>query len=399
MRELPAESEPPTDGGGHPLAPTSAISGSPPEGAVNGPRSRDPRGPPRGLAPTPSAGWEIDCGLIDAFSFRCRPDCGLCCFATPSVTPPERERLLQILPELSWESDPHAIPARPDGGACQYLADVRCRVHVDRPFPCAEFPVSVHLGPRAQASVVLSCPGLSLEPLESWVDAPRSATGLGLENEVATVRGEMGRVPEPERRRIEREWARAARRAGFPPDSAGLDRLRSEVRSAFPSPSLANVLESPLPEESEGLETLPLFFDPTYGRVALAGAGEEVDLLSIREGGGVERRIASFGWPERLPRCVGPAARLLRGYLEYVLDRDALFGAVMVGGALGTAEGAVGAVRRDLTEIGGTVLARSYWRAQLAGGLGESLSIHEVAAGIRATDADYLDRPTAGRWL
>jgi hypothetical protein len=247
--------------------------------------------------------------------------------------------------------------------------------------------------------VVLSCPGLSLEPLEAWVDGPRSVPGRGLENEVATVLGELARVSDPERRQIEREWGRAARRAGLPTDSAGLDRLRSNVRSAFPSSSLADVLASPLPEESEGLETLPLFFDPTYGRVALAGAGEEVDLLSIREGGGVDRRIASFGWPERLPRCAAPSALLLRGYLEYVLDRDALFGAALLGEALGTGDEAVDAVRRELAEIGGTVLARSYWRAQLAGGLGESLTYDEVAAGIRATDADYLDRPTAGQWL
>jgi hypothetical protein len=178
-----------------------------------------------------------------------------------------------------------------------------------------------------------------------------------------------------------------------------LEEVRSSVRSALPTPTVEDVVESPLPEESDGLETLPLFFDPVHGRVALADADGGADLLAIREGGGVERRIASFRRPERIPRTSESGARLLAGYLDYLLDRDAIVGAALLDRRGATEGEFVDGLRRDLGEIGGTVLARAYWRAQLTGGSGESLSHDEVAAGIRATDADYLDRATAGRWL
>jgi len=347
----------------------------------------------------PDPPWTLDQRLVDGFAFACRPGCGLCCYAAPAVTPTERSRLIQIAPELAWDDPLDAVPARPDGGACRFLTSCRCTVHEARPFPCATFPIGVHLGPRAQASVVLSCPGLSLSGLGRRSDRPGSQTASGLDSELGAVLAELARVGEVERRAIGSDWTRAMRRAGLRPDVAALDRVRATVRSDHLSPSVEDVVATPLPAESDGLEMLPLFFDAEFGRVALADAEGGADVLAIREGGGVGERLASFRRPERIPRTSEEATVLLRGYLDYVLERDATIGATVLEGVAQDPTEVAAEVRRTVAEIGGAVLARSYWRCQLHGRSGESLSEQDVADGIRATDADYLDRATPGHWL
>ncbi|HTT15724.1 MAG TPA: YkgJ family cysteine cluster protein, partial [Thermoplasmata archaeon] len=109
----------------------------------------------------------LDVALVQGFSFACRPDCGLCCFASPRISPGEQHALRVVAPQATFvgRGRDRYLSARPDGGACQFLANLRCGVHAQRPAPCREFPITVHLGERLQASVVLSCPGLDLRRL------------------------------------------------------------------------------------------------------------------------------------------------------------------------------------------------------------------------------------------
>ena len=92
----------------------------------------------------------IDVSLLSGFAFACRPDCGLCCFTSPRVDAEDAERLRAVAPDarIVPRGRERCVAARPDGGACQFLTQLRCRVHEVRPAPCREFPISVHVGLR-----------------------------------------------------------------------------------------------------------------------------------------------------------------------------------------------------------------------------------------------------------
>ena len=340
-------------------------------------------------------GLETD--LLDGLRFACRPDCGLCCYASPAVTGPERTALLQLTGEADWHGPAAAIPARPNGGACQYLRSCRCSVHAARPFPCAEFPIAVHLGPRAQATAVLSCPGLDPAALRAPAAGRAPLPSAGLDSELAAVGRALEDLDPRSRARAERDWARALREVG------ASDPLARQERATVLGDSgplfLGDPVEPWLPTELDGLDHLPLFFDARYGRVALASSGPRVELLALRESGGVERRLASFDPPQQWPDLEPPAEALLQGYRAYLLARDGFVGSAVSRALEDGPTSLVEVLREDLAEVLGTVMVRAVWRERLDGRAGSTLSATAVAAGIAATDADYLDRPTAGAWL
>ncbi len=348
---------------------------------------------------SPAAEVPLDTRLLAGFRFACRPDCGLCCYTAPALREGDLAPLLAIAPSFRPEGrSPGFVPSHANGGACTFLATNRCSVHAARPGPCAEFPLSAHAGPRVQLTLVLSCPGVDLDPL---ADPERSARGgppdPSLGSELAAVRRAVRSLDPADRNRAERSWARALRGLGL--DTASIETARSRLRTDLPMPRPDDLAAVPVPEESEGLDRLPLFFDARYGRVALAGGDEGVELLALREGGGIERRLASFAYPDHLPRIGAEGDRLLRGYLAYVLERDGFVGAALDRTEARGEDGLIDRCREDLRELGAAVVSRAVYRTWLDGGSAEGLDADAIASGIRATDADYLDRATVGRWV
>src|SRR5208283_885340 len=316
-------------------------------------------GPP---VPTGSAVSELDVALLSGFGFSCLPDCGLCCFASPRLDRDDEGRLRALAPKVSivLEGSERCVAARPDGGACQFLDRLRCGVHVARPAPCREFPVSVHIGGRLQATVVLSCPGLRLAPA---VERRRS--------EAVRRRRRIVRELEDQGRWVEEEEVR--RRLG--------------ERRLIPGPQ--EYLPEEPPAAEEGLDRLPMYYDGRVGPVALAqglGGWEALELLP--EGG--SHHIGLAVPPDRPPTLEPEAEALLSGYLRYWLDRDGLLAAVHLEMMSTDAGSVVDAALADLHAIGSDVLARGAVRAKLKGNVGGHLTLADVEAGIRGTDQDWL---------
>ncbi|MFZ0698629.1 MAG: YkgJ family cysteine cluster protein [Thermoplasmata archaeon] len=339
----------------------------------------------------------IDTVLLRGVEFACRPDCGLCCYATPAVDPAERTALLQIAPEsefLSGERDTTFIAARPEGGACQFLSGNRCRVHSARPFPCAVFPIIVHAGTRFQASVVHSCPGIAAFGRVGSTSSPAIPSPRGLDSELARA-GVRCRSPEGQRAlaaarrdglRVERMLAREGLWVPTP-------QVRESLRGRIPMPDSSNFPVEDPPELEEGEELLPLFFDDRTGPVAIAGHAGGWQLVELREQGGVHAWLGVWPPPSRMPSLEPAAERALRGYLEYWLERDALFGFVHLAMLEEPSdEDVVARVARELRSIGATVVARARVRASARGAIAPSLTEADIDRGIRASDADLLDR-------
>ncbi len=339
---------------------------------------------------------ELDLRLVEGFDFTCRPDCGLCCYAEPRVEPDEEGKLLQIAPSvrITGRGRDRFLAARADGGACQFLREHRCIVHAVRPHPCREFPITVHVGSRLQATVVLSCPGVGLGRILGTSPTPRRRA-TDFDSELASVRERIG---EGVRARLEatgrrgRQVERALRETDQWDDP---DDLRASLRRAIPRPTDREFPVEDPPEPDEGRENLPLFFDGRPGPLALGrGLGGWV-VEELRPTGGSEP-LGVFPPPDRAPATTPEASRLLDGYLRYVLERDGFLAAVHLD-ALEAGQGRVlDWAREELAALGAIVLARGAVRAKLHGGDGLRLSVDDVANGIRATDMDWLDRPGWG---
>ncbi len=289
------------------------------------------------------------------------------------------------------------IPARPDGGACRFLRQERCTVHSARPFPCREYPLSVHGADRWQATVVLTCPGVNVDGLEGWVrtGAPDSAPE-GFTEELGAVRAELASAAPSILDAAGRRWHRALRSEGIGPDPGSVARLRATVWEARPFPTDEHLRQIDLPEGDEGLAQLPLYFDAARGRVAIAASVDGAELLTLRESGGIGESLARYPTPSRLPVLGAEARALLEGYLGYVLQRDAFLGAVLEAREEGELAERLG---EELRRVGADVISRAVWRAQLGGRDGGRLDADQIWDGIRATDADLLDRPTVGAFL
>jgi Fe-S-cluster containining protein len=351
------------------------------------------RGPVREAAPA------VDFELLRGFRFACRPDCGLCCYAEPAADVPERQRLIAIEPTLSWREEDSLlarIAARPDGGACQLLEACRCRAHEARPYPCRAYPIHVHLGERAQASLVLSCPGIGLEALVSPEGPSGALPGSGLDAELAAVRAEARSAPLGELLRDSgRRFERALRRAGVS------RREFEEVRRSVADLRLPERTESELspPGPDAPLEELPLLWLPGRGVLLLSSHEDgSYEPLAARERGGVADRLGRYTPPELEPDLDEGGRSLLDGYLRYLLRRDQYPWSVLH--AFDPEEEELEtAMRRSLGDVRGELLARASILAQLGGGTGARLRAEEVGRGVRAIDSDLLDRPSGGLQL
>lgn len=355
------------------------------------------RGEGAGMASAGASPPPFDLDLLRGFRFRCRSDCGLCCYAEPRVEPEEADRLLRAHPEVRLRSRgrDRFLFARPNGGACQFLEGGRCRAHALRPRPCREFPLTVHVGRRLQASVVLSCPGIDLDRLARADPSAAQPAPVGLEEELRSLESRWDaaagrRLAEAERRghKVERTLREEGR---WQPDR----QVRERWSDAPPMPGAEDFPVEAPPEAAEGLERLPIYFDGRTGPVALAGALGGWELLELAPEGGA-RELGRLVPPDRPPSLEDGAGGLLVGYLRYTLERDAFLASVhveMLEGAEGTVEEWTALALRAL---GAEVLSRGAVRAKFAGRDGRRLSARDVADGIRATDQDWLDRPTWG---
>ncbi len=340
---------------------------------------------------------EIDTELLRGFRFTCRPDCGLCCYAEPRVEAGEQSALLQLFPgtEFRTRDRDSFLASRPDGGACQFLQERRCRAHELRPHPCREYPLTAHVGRRLQATIVLTCPGVGLEPLIRNGSGSTESPAEGLENEIEALRsrrdsGTLRRLTETARRG--RRVERLLRETGRWEDD---DSVRGRLGRQLPTPGEADFPVDDPPSRDLGTARLPLFFDGRAGPVALAAALGGWELFELRAEGGATP-LGIVPPPSRRPSLAAGAERLLEGYLRYWLRRDAFLASVQLA-MLEETEGSVSEwAAESLREIGAVALARGSVRAKLEGRDGDRLTEVDVAAGIRATDQDALDLPTWG---
>ena len=345
--------------------------------------------------------------LLEGFDFSCRTDCALCCYAAPRIDAADRHAWGAAARSVPHEIDAEGtrrIPEQAPGGACRMLTGTRCSIHRWRPGVCASFPVDVYAGiGRWQASVVLSCPGLSLGGLG------RSARGAGavpptLGGALAAERiAARARTKEPVAvdafRRVTQRRASLERRGQRRSGWADAPTIRASLRETSELPWAGQWPGEPPPSADQGSEYLPLFFDHRAGPVAIADDGDAWELLELRPNGRTEA-LGRFRLPESPPRLTAEGAHALRSYLAYWLDRDGLWD-LAVAGWIADEE------RRPLEErmleelgvVGATVVARGYVRALARGDPGVSLDRSAVENGIRASDADLLDRATLGAVL
>jgi Fe-S-cluster containining protein len=345
--------------------------------------------------------FQPDFELVAGFRFRCRPGCGLCCYTTPAVAPDERPRLIQLDPSvpLRESADGWAqIESRPEGGACHFLQQARCGCHAIRPATCVEFPLTAHVGARVQVSVVLTCPGVDLSSLPTW------ASGKYLGPVLSDFRLEADSV----RREVDRARTSGQLRAAFQRRRSVERRLRrdgiwqpeEEVRAALHGEiaglSPAEGFDMEMPEADSAIESLPMFFDSSFGRVAWRPRPGGAEFLSIGETGGVERHLGLLAWPGGAAHLTPAAWTLLRAYLAYVLERDVTIDAAYRrllenGDAL-----PVEVVSEDIRSIARQVLTLAALRRALTSDRQGRLTPRDIENGIRATDMDLLDRPTTG---
>jgi Fe-S-cluster containining protein len=353
--------------------------------------------PPEGTA---SSAPDLDVSLLSGFAFSCLPGCGLCCFTSPRLDSEDEIRLRARAPRalIVIEEGERRIAARPDGGACQFLTDLRCGAHDARPAPCREFPISVHIGARLQATVVLSCPGLRLDPLDHREVVATAPTRSGLEEELSSVRRRLTPVVERRRREAERRRRKIAR--DLEGEGRWVDeeevRKRLTGRSLLPKANHFSVLDPPSAEE--GLEWLPFYYDRRPGPVALAEGLGGWEALELAPTGG-SRPIGLAVPPDRYPALDPDAEALLSGYLRYWVTRDSFLAAVHFEMLSTTGGNVLDQALEDLWAIGSSVIARGAVRAKLAGADGVRLTRSDIELGIRATDQDWLDRPTWGSRL
>ncbi len=340
----------------------------------------------------------VDDALLRGFSFGCRPDCGLCCYAEPLVAPSERAGLLQIAPNALFVSRGRntLLAAHPDGGACTLLQGNRCSAHASRPAPCREYPLAAHVGARIQATVVLSCPGIDLAVLDSFRAGDRLPAPLGLDGEWESLTRRAAANGPRLLDTCQRRARSAERRLRSDGRWDDVEEVRARLSAEPPMPFPEEFPAEELPEAEAGLALLPIFFDHRPGPVAIARVGDGEELLELRPSGGVVRSLGVVPSLRQRPQLSDDATRTLHGYLRYWLQRDALHSRVlrsMMSRPEGTLAEWFGAELRDAAAV---VLSRAHSVAAARRGAVERMTVDDLRQGIRAADQDLLDQPTLG---
>lgn len=343
----------------------------------------------------------IDTALLAGFRYACRPDCGLCCFAEPHLESSEKPALLQLRPQPDFvhRGREEYLASRPEGGACTLLQGSRCRGHAARPSVCREFPLTAHAGLRVQVTAVLTCPGVELTSLEGFPGTRGLSIDPGFADEVEAVRARAEAHARPLLAAGERRRRRIVRALEAEGRWIEEEEVREHLRSRIPVPTTADFPSEDPPSADEGVELLPLVWAGHPGPLAFASALGGWELMELREAGGSGRSLGVFPAPSRPPACSEAADRMLRGYLRYWLERDALFGSIhllMLERPDGDVEEWIAA---ELRRIGALATSRAQVLAVARRGPVDRLAAADLEEGIRATDQDLLDRTTWGSRL
>lgn len=346
----------------------------------------------------------VDDSLLRGFRFACLPNCGLCCYATPAVSSAERPKLIAFDPStpfLPGENGYSRVSARPGGGACHFLSGNRCRCHSIRPFPCREFPLSVHIGSRVQASVQLFCPGVPIEPLIKWGEgAGPTAPPVGLDDELKNVMAEHSSAPVgkwvSEGKEIEASIRRRVEKHGewLEPDA-----LRADLFASLPGiQDLEFGSEVEDPDEIP-LDELLLFRDEDAGISGLRRVRNGWEVLAMNEGGGVKEIVGVYQLPSEDIELEEKTSSLLRGFLAYALGRDQLLWSVYM--ELQNYEDATPfeIASAFLLEAATQAVTIGTTHALMHGRAGHTLSFEDLGVGIRPADMLLMDQPTIGRIL
>ena len=277
------------------------------------------------------------------------------------------------------------------------LTGRRCSIYTGRPLPCATFPITVHGGPlRWQASLALSCPGLSWETLVGWAVSRRLPEGEGLEGELAKVRVNLrDRSTLSALRADALDRQRAARGA---PELAGrIEQVRRRLRRERPTLRMAQWPGELPPAAGDGVELLPLAWERDGQVVALEHRRAGYRLLDLPPTGGPRPLGPLIPLPPRIPELSVAAEELLEGYLRYWTERDALFDHVLADPTLGLSTRALyDRIGQELSFIGATTVVRGMVRARFGQEQGSAVDLPAIVRGIQATDMDLLDRPGLG---
>ena len=363
-------------------------------------REHDRDLPPEVVVAAPSA-ILVDASGLAGFSYSCRPQCGLCCYAEPLVSPAEKPTLLRLVPEAEFvvRGRHEFVRSNPAGGACRLLAGDRCRAHAARPSPCREFPLFGHIGTRVQATVVLTCPGVDISALREYRDARDAGEPQGFRPELGALlarvdSGVRSQLDGSERRRL--RLVRLLQREGRWEDE---EVVRRRLRQSIPMPKAGEYPTEDPPSPKEGLERLPICHVGRRGPVAFARGGAGWELLELRPTGGVERSLGSAVPPSDPPKLAADAVRTLEGYLRYWLGRDQLFGTVHLAMREEGSGTVTESIAQELRRIGALTVSRAAVLSSLLRGSANPLTADDVVQGIRATDQDLLDRDGWGSRL
>ena len=206
----------------------------------------------------------------------------------------EKGALLQLVPNAVFveRKGDSLLSSRPDGGACQLLAENRCRGHAARPSVCREFPLTAHVGERVQATVVLTCPGVELAGLLGYQGPGSAGASTGFDTELLALIGRAQTTPRTtfdsggrRRRRLARHLESEGR---WEPEPEVRESLRRDLPRFGPEQF---PVEDP-PSADDGLEHLPLVFGGRPGPIALGAALGGWELLELASGGALHGRSA-----------------------------------------------------------------------------------------------------------
>lgn len=343
----------------------------------------------------------LDTAPLAGLRYACLPGCGLCCYAEPLVVPAEKGNLLRIAPGTGFRSRGtfEFVRSNPEGGACQLLAEHRCRAHAVRPGPCREYPLAGYAGPRLQVIAALSCPGVELAFLDGYRGPETAPAPQGFDTELAALRARISGDGDRRLAQSRRRGRRIARALAANGRWVGEDEVRRQLRERLPLPRNDDLPTGAPPSREEGLELLPLVFDGRRGPLAFAARHGGWELLELRPEGGIANSLGVTSPPDRLPALSEEAGRILAGYLRYWLERDQLFGIVHLDMAEDRQGDVTHVVAAELRRIAAVALSRAQVLASLCRGKVGSLSGADLLQGIRATDQDLLDRPAWGMRL
>ncbi len=158
---------------------------------------------------------------------------------------------------------------------------------------------------------------------------------------------------------------------------------------------------APPPSRDTPIENLPLFHDDRWGQVALREHPGGWEAIQVREDGGSSGSLGVFAVPSQLPELSIAARARTTAYLRYVLRRDHFLAGLLLelGGDASSGTTLEEEAAAEVAEICAQVIARAWLRSRLTERPDAPLEAPDIDAGIRAFDAELLDRPTLGRVL